>query len=184
MIEYTTANTQSDLEEILHLQKSNLEVSISSEELQREGFVTVHHNLELLSRMNQPFPHIIAKDKGEVIGYTLVMLRDLEKEIPVLIPMFQQINALIYNGKSLNDSEYFIMGQVCIEKDYRGKGVFKGLYQHMKEVMAGHFEYIITEVAIRNQRSIRAHHKVGFKSIHTYQSEIGEVWEILLWDWN
>ena len=75
------------------------------------------------------------------------------------------------------------MGQVCIEKQYRGQGLFQGLYHQLKSNLSPHFEMVITEVSVKNTRSIRAHEKVGFESIKTYATEAGEEWSILLWDW-
>lgn len=183
MITFTVAKKNAELKQILDLQQNNLPTSISKTELQVEGFVTVHHDLAILTAMNAPYPHIIAKDKDKVIGYTLVMLRKFEQDIPVLVPMFEQINAIEYRGVLLAMTNYFVMGQVCIQKAYRGKGIFQGLYDHLKKRMSPHFQYVITEVSERNPRSMRAHEKVGFQTILKYV-EGGEVWNILLWDWS
>lgn len=183
MIEYSTVKNQQELQQILDLQKKNVEQVLVETEVKSQGFVTVHHNLELLSALNHPYPHIIAKDNNQVIGYCLVMLRKFEKDIPVLVSMFQQINSIEYEGQLLKEARYFIMGQVCVDKAYRGKGVFKGLYHKMRDEMADKFDYIITEVAQRNTRSIAAHRKVGFQTIKEFTSELGEEWAIILWDW-
>lgn len=183
MITYTTVSKQQELEQILGLQKQNVEKVLDQDEVKSQGFVTVHHDLPLLEAMNTPYPHIIAKDGDQVVGYTLVMLRSFKDQVPVLISMFDQINAINYEGQLLKDSSYFIMGQVCIDKAYRGQGLFVRLYHKMRDVMANQFDYIITEVADRNTRSIAAHAKVGFKNIKSYTSEKGEDWAILLWDW-
>ena len=182
MIHYTTAKHDQDLRQILKLQQANREQDISQKEAIEQGFVTVSHEFDILEAMNKPYPHIIAKSQGTVIGYTLVMQRTFEKKIPVLVPMFEMINAIEYQGELLKDVTYFVMGQVCIDKSCRGQGVFRGLYQKMKEEMSPHFKYIITEVAIRNTRSMRAHKKVGFKTIKEYQAD-GENWAIILWNW-
>ncbi len=183
MIHYTTANTTNDLQQILELQKSNLPISISTDERKAEGFVTVQHDIAILTAMNRPHPHIIAKDGDSVVGYTLVMLRSFDTHIPVLVPMFEQINGIAYKGEHLEAVNYFVMGQVCIQKNYRSKGIFKGLYNALKNQMSPHFKYVITEVSSRNPRSIRAHEKVGFQTILTYQTQLEE-WLILLWDWS
>jgi hypothetical protein len=116
-------------------------------------------------------------------GYALVMRREFEKDIPVLQPMFGQFNDLVYNGKKLGDQSYFVMGQICVAKPYRGMGVFAGLYAKMREEMAPHFQYVITEIDKKNTRSQRAHEKVGFKTIAEYHSDFdNEDWLIVLWD--
>jgi ribosomal protein S18 acetylase RimI-like enzyme len=189
-IQYTTAQNIEDLRQILHLQQENLEACITKEELHQEGFVTVSHSLELLEEMNTPFAHVMAKEGDEVVGYTLVMLKNMAQRIPILIPMFGQINALSYEGNLLSQTNYFIMGQVCIKKGYRGKGVFKGMYDELKRQMSSGFTYVITEVASRNQRSIKAHQKQGFEVLHTYiateekeeEEEEEEEWVILIWN--
>lgn len=64
MIKYSLSKNDEELQQILDLQKENLPAFISVEEQGREGFVTVHHHLDLLRAMNAPFPHVIAKDQG------------------------------------------------------------------------------------------------------------------------
>ena len=178
-VKIETASTSAHLKGILSLQGKNLKQVVSSEEANQEGFVTLKHDLSLLSRMNDLKPHIIALDNEEVVGYALTMVRQLKKEIPILKPMFQLLETLEYNGKLLKDSEYYVMGQVCISKSHRGQGIFKGMYDKHKEVFSSDFEYCITEVSESNARSLRAHEKVGFKTIHTYL-DATDHWHIIL----
>ena len=184
MITYGPALNDHDLNQILDLQTKNLKGNLSAEEIQSQGFVTVRHHLDLLRRMNARFPHIIAKSDSKVVGYALVMLPEFASEISILANLFNKINELQYFGTPLKDATYFIMGQICIAKAYRGKNIFTGLYQHMKKWMQDDFQYVITEVASENARSLRAHQKVGFETILNYTSEKGEDWEVILWDWH
>ncbi len=183
MIQYSKAKTNLELQQILALQKANLPQNLSEAELNIQGFVTVSHDYDLLAEMNAESPHIIAKLKNEVIGYALVMLESFKNRIPVLIPMFEQINTIKYKGKVMSEIDYFVMGQVCIAKQFRGQGVFSGLFEKMKTELSSDYEMVVTEVAIRNQRSMKAHFNVGFKTIKAYQVE-GEAWGILAWDWH
>ncbi len=182
MIHYTQSTSKEDLEQIIQLQIENREDRISQEERQSEGFVTVVHDLPLLEEMNTPYPHTIAKDGDQLIAYVLTMLKSLENRIPILVPMFQQINATEYEGELLGDTDYFVIGQCCVKKGYRGQGIFKGLYEKMREYMSPHFKYVITEIATRNPRSIRAHEKMGFTVIKEY-TDPTDHWALVLWDW-
>ena len=182
MITYGISNTEDELKGILDLQQFNLPQNISNEELESQGFVTVKHDLDLLTRMNYPYQHIIAKEGENVVGYTLVMLRKWKNDIPVLVDMFDQIDSIDYDGKKLGAAKYFIMGQVCVAKSQRGQGVFAGLYTEMKKRMHTDFDYVITEIASRNYRSLHAHEKVGFEVIKTYQIGDGEEWILVLMD--
>lgn len=184
MIVFEKARSDQELRQILALQSQNLARHISQEEALEQGFVSVHHSFELLKAMNTPYPHSVAKDGGRVVGYALVMTRAFEQDIPILKPMFERINVHNYGGTSLAQTPYVIMGQVCIDKAYRGKGIFAGLYHHMRDHLSPYFPCMITEVAARNGRSARAHEKVGFQLLHAYTSEEGQDWRIILWDWS
>ncbi|MEM9847238.1 MAG: GNAT family N-acetyltransferase [Bacteroidota bacterium] len=182
MIIYTSAAT-ADLEQILALQRLNLPKNISEATSKAQGFVTIEHDLVLLQAMNTPYPHVIAKVGDSLVGYTLVMLPSLRNRISMLIPLFDRIDRLVWKDRLLTDLNYFVMGQVCVAKDWRGKGVFKGLYQHMQQTMSADFDVIVTEIATRNTRSMRAHEKVGFEVLDIYQTD-EEEWAIVGWDWN
>lgn len=172
-VEYTRARTKKDLEEILELQKKNLPNNLTKQEIEKEGFLTVSHNLKLLERMNTKCPHIIAKDKGKVIGYALCMHPDFSKEIPLLYAMFEKIGELLPEEQS-----YIVMGQICIEKSYRGLGIFRGLYSFMKKVTASQYDHIITEVDATNLRSLTAHYAVGFTLLKVYSADSKD-WKLI-----
>lgn len=179
MYTYGFAQSDEDLLQILELQKLNLKTLISEEEKASQGYVTLRHDLHLLREMNTPYPHIICKKENQLMGYTLVMLRDIEKRIPALSSMFFHINTLTYQGILLDNARYLIMGQVCVAKEARGHGVFAGLYREMQKRLCHDFDFIITEVDSRNTRSVRAHEKVGFQTIHEYRE--GEIdWKVIL----
>lgn len=177
-ITFTTAQTDQDLQQILHLQKENQPKNLSPEEIQAQGFVTVEHNFPLLKKMNFPHPHIIAKIDNQVVAYALVMLSAMREEIPVLISMFEKIDKLTINGQPLAEIPYFVMGQVCVAKSCRGQGVFGGLYRKMAEEMKSDFDYIITEIATRNTRSMRAHEREGFEVLLKFKDAVEE-WAIV-----
>jgi GNAT superfamily N-acetyltransferase len=174
---YKRASTLDELAQIRTLQLQNSAQNISSEEKLQEGFVTVQHSVALLEQMNSACAHIIAKDNDIVVGFALVMLSSFRNEIKVLIPMFERIDELVPKDKT-----YVVMGQICVDKSYRKQGIFRGLYQFYKEELNREFDYLITEVAAINLRSMQAHEAIGFKIIDTYQED-GIVWNIMLWDW-
>ncbi|TRX02087.1 GNAT family N-acetyltransferase [Flavobacterium gawalongense] len=176
-ITYKRASTLDELEQIRTLQLQNSPQNITSEEKLQEGFVTVQHTVALLEQMNAACAHIIAKDNNTVVGFALVMLSDFRNEIKVLIPMFERIDELVPKDKT-----YVVMGQICVDKNYRKQGIFRGLYHFYREELQHEFDYLITEVAAINLRSMQAHEAVGFKTIDNYE-ENGIVWNIMLWDW-
>ncbi|GAA0713095.1 hypothetical protein GCM10009430_04350 [Aquimarina litoralis] len=177
MIIYTIASKDEELHQILALQQSNLSESISSNEKQKEGFVTVKHNFDILKKMNTQQPHIIAKHNDKIVGYALCMTKDFGNDIEVLKPMFAKIDTLI--EPRIN---YIVMGQVCVDKTYRRQGILRGLYQKMKSSLQEKYSLLITEVASNNKRSLEAHSAIGFKDLIVYQADTIE-WHIISWDW-
>lgn len=177
---YTIVSSPSDVRQILELQAINHVSRLDVEQMRREGFVTVRHDEQVLTKMNEAYPSVIAKDGEQLAGYCLVMLREFAGQIPVLAPMFDQIALLEWKGRSLLQQRWFVMGQVCVAEAYRGMGVFDGMYQKLAEHCRADFDLVITEVAERNARSLRAHTRVGFQTIHQYSdATAGEQWHII-----
>lgn len=179
MITYHRTKTDEELKEILALQRVNLSVNISDEEKQKEGFVTLKHDFDVLKKMNDAYAHCVAKENGKIIGYTLSMLQNLKNDIPLLIPMFDEIDKVMDSENFL--LKYIVMGQVCIDKNQRGKGIFRGLYAYMANEMKSDFDAIITEVDTKNSRSSNAHKSVGFQLLKKYHSN-NQLWEIIILD--
>jgi predicted GNAT superfamily acetyltransferase len=177
---FQTAKTEADLLGILELQSENHLEQISSTE---EGFVTVKHDLQLLKKMNELAPHVIAKVGEKVVAYVLAMTQASKEDIPILIPMFEQFNALTFRSKPLYLWNYLVVGQVCVGKNFRGQGIFEKMYAYYKTTYEKEFDFAVTEIAINNPRSIRAHQKLGFKEIHRFTDDLPMDWIIVLWDW-
>ena len=183
-VNITTATNDEHLHQILRLQKINLPKNLSQQEREQEGFVTVDHDFETLKKMNSPYPHVIALDGDQLVGYALVMLKSIRNDIDILKPMFEKIGGLTYNSVPLSNSNYLVMGQVCVDKDYRGQGIFYKMYNHLKATTQHDFDLLITEVSSLNTRSLKAHEKHGFTNILSYNAPDGHSWEILLWEFN
>jgi L-amino acid N-acyltransferase YncA len=182
-IRFCTAAGDDDLEGILALQRSNLEANLTPAKVSAQGFVTVRHVLELLRDMNHAEAHVVAKAEERVIGYALVMTPSFRERIPILAPLFERLERTLCAGKPVAQRAYFVMGQVCVDKDFRGRGVFPGIFQHMRTLYNPRYDLVVTEVSLRNPRSMRAHEKVGFRELVRYTNARKEEWSLIAWDW-
>ena len=142
-VKLTVTDTIRDLEQILTLQAANRPDKLTPEDIQSQGIVTLKHDLETLQHMHRIHPHIVAKTKTqqpEVIAYALCMTRAAEKLIDDLSGIFSIIDSLESPGENsrrkMSETRYFVMGQVCVAKDFRGTGVFQGLYQQLMKEMS------------------------------------------------
>jgi len=181
-IKITTIEGKEDIHAVIALQQANLPANIPAETAASQGFVTVQHDFLLLEKMNQAVPQLVAKDGERVVGYALVMLPSFQEMIPVLKSMFAIFDQVEYRQRKITDYNYYVMGQVCIAEGYRGRGIFDQLYLKHKELFSQDFDFCITEIALRNVRSMKAHQRAGFETIHTYRDETDH-WAIVLWDW-
>ena len=182
MIEIKTVSDTDELIGILSLQKENLKRLISNEEAGQEGFVTAEYSLELLQQMHEESPSVIAKDGDKVVGYALVTMKAVMPHHDLLSDFFRVIQQLQYKGFQVKDTSYVVIGQLCVAKKYRGKGLVQQLYSFFKESLKHRFDFCLTDVAQTNPRSLKAHLKTGFTVIDTLTyGDVG--WDIVLWDW-
>jgi predicted GNAT superfamily acetyltransferase len=180
MIRFTEAATEAELLQILALQAANMRQNISAIEAADQGFLTVGHDLEILRAMNQPLPHTLAKSGDNLAGYALSMPKSFAHSIPMLVPMFEQIDQQIWQNRPLSEVNYMVMGQICVAKEYRGQQVFSGLYETMDQrIKAAGYECIVTEIASHNARSLRAHARSGFLEMNLYTAD-GIEWVLVV----
>ena len=121
MLYPTLTSTTDELQQILQLQEENLRQHIDEAEMKSQGFVTLRHDLNVLQQMHELAPTVIIKDDDQVVAYALTMLRECRQLIPDLESMFALLDQLYWNNKPLNDYRFYVMGQVCIARSYRGQ---------------------------------------------------------------
>ncbi|GAB4032316.1 GNAT family N-acetyltransferase [Spirosoma jeollabukense] len=184
MLTVTTVQSDADVRGILTLQQANLRKNVSIDVQVDQGFVTVEHDPNVLARMNKTAPSIIAKDGATVVGYALTMLPEFGTDVPELLPLFELIETLFYKNQPLSQYDWYVMGQVCVAEGYRGQRVFDRMFQHHHDVYGDRYQLLITDISANNTRSLRAHARVGFESIHEFHDPaIGETWVVVVWDW-
>jgi hypothetical protein len=166
-----------DLEGILALQRASRAPT-------RDGFVTVEHTLEVLRAMHALAPSVVARDeRSDVVGYALAMPPQARPWVPILEPMFAMIEQLPPTALSASPgARWYVMGQVAVASSHRGTGVFDALYAEHRACYRARFEVLVTEISTRNTRSMRAHERVGFRTVLTYRDATDE-WALIAWDW-
>lgn len=185
-IDFSLVVFDDEVAQIIDLQLLNHVSNVSDEVAQAQGFVTVRHEPSVLLRMNRMVPSVIAKHRDKVVGYALVMPRSFAPQVPILQPMFDVLDGIEWRGMPLRENQrWFVMGQICVAEAYRGLGVFDGMYEKMAEAYRSDYDFTVTEIAERNTRSIRAHERVGFQTLHCYADAVArEHWRVVAWAWN
>lgn len=181
MTTITTASTDEHFDGILALQRANHVHAVAADVQDREGFVFVEHTRPLLARLAAASPQAIALEGARVVGYCLSLPPSLQDAVPILAPMFEQFGRCEYQGKPLAQHRYVVGGQVCVDRDFRGRGLLARLYRHLRDELAATCDLCVTEIATRNVVSVRAHEAMGFEAIARY-SDGREDWVIVAWD--
>lgn len=183
MLTPTIVTSAAELEQIAILSNQNLAANVSASEKDSEGFVTWAYTLPILQQLHEIAPSAIVKDGDVVAGYALVLPVTAAPIYPPLQEVLAYFKQLDYKGKPIFDYRFYVMGQVCVHPNYRGQGVFDMLYAHHRRLYTGQYDFVITEIATRNQRSQRAHARVGFETIHTYHDQLDE-WNVVVMVFN
>lgn len=183
MLCYTTAATSAHFSGILSLQKANLVEALKPEQKQSQGFLTVSHTYDQLKILNDIERHIIATENGRVVAYLLAMTAESRTAIPVLIPMFDMFEKIRYGESTISDFRYIVVGQACVDKEYRGQGIFDKCYQAYRDYFRAKYDFAITEIASTNMRSLAAHKRIGFQEIGSYVAPDKVDWRIVVWNW-
>lgn len=182
---FTTVTTPHEVEQILALQARNHRDTVDATTALRDGFTSVRHDPAVLHAMNRAFPSAIANAGDTLAGYCLMMPQTFRDQVPILRPMFDLLDRLAWRGTALaGNPRWFVMGQVCVAQEFRGQGVFDGLYEALRHAYRDRFDFTVTEISQRNGRSLRAHRRVGFETLHVYRDAAAdETWEVVVWDW-
>lgn len=182
MLYSVTVSFDEELQQILDLQQQNLPKNISPAELRSQGFVTFQHDLETLQQFHQLAPSIIVKDDDKVVAYALTVVNQARHIFPPMESMFVLLESLQWKNKPFNSYRYYEMGQVCVSKDYRSKGIFEMLYQQHKRSYNEKYDLLVTKISTKNYRSLKAHKKIGFETVIIEKDDLDE-WVVVVWDW-
>ena len=104
-------------------------------------------------------------------------------DIPILVPMFNLFETIYYKERKIADYNYMVVGQVCIDKQFRGLGILDNCYAAYRENFIDRYDFAITEIVSTNSRSLSAHTRIGFNKITSYLAPGNIEWIVVVWDW-
>lgn len=179
-IKIKLASTESELIEIKNLQRINLKGNLSVEEKNTQGFLTAEYSLAFLKKINQDSPAVILK-KEKVVGYALAVSKKMGKFNKLLNHLIIEFDKRKFRDVNLADENYIVVGQLCVDKNFRGMGYVEKMYSLFRKTYRG-YRYCLTAVDLKNKRSRAIHKKCGFVSVGELMLDENPG-EIILWDW-
>lgn len=141
---------------ILHLQSANY-IANMSEQDRKEGFLSAEFTKQQVAAMAEDLGITVAVDSGVVTGYLCAFRNEFNHGSPVLAKMLESYDRVQFAGKPLSSYNSYIYGPVCIGRDYRRRGLLRGLCEAQKKDLAGQFEVGVAFVARNNPHSLQAH---------------------------
>jgi len=182
MLTAKLVTTEKELAQIARLSAANLVTNISDDTKTKEGFVTWVYPLDVLRILHAIIPSVIVMDGDNLAGYAITLTKECIPAYPPLAATAEYAATLIYKDRPLSDQRIYFMGQICVDLDYRGQGVVGMLYEFHRQHFSPLYDIFFTEISPSNPRSIKAHQKVGFKTIGTHWED-GSPWDAVIWDW-
>jgi len=145
-----------DYSAILRLQRANYIANLSDEE-RKEGFLSAEFTPEQVAAMAEDLGTMIAVVGSDVAGFVCAFRREFNTGSPVIAKMLKTYEFVQFDGKPLSRCNSYIYGPVCIGRDYRRRGLLRGLYQAQLTDLGGQFEVGVAFVARNNPHSLQAH---------------------------
>lgn len=151
--------TMDDFDGILALLKANHADNLTPEE-KAEGFVTTNFTKEQMETLIvQEKGVVIAKENGKVVGFATAAPWDFWAQWSLFTYMIDHLQEYTFQGKTLTVKNCYQYGPVCVDRAFRGTGLFQKLFYASLESMEHRFPVMATFINRVNPRSYRAHTK-------------------------
>ena len=183
MLTTKLATTDQEIQQIADLSNANRSDNITAEEKTTEGFVSWVYTPEILHTINAIAPSVIVMDEDILAGYAITLTGECIDAYPSAAPTYTHAAPLHFKGRALGEQRFYLMGQICVAKAWRGQGIVGALYNGHRQYYGPQFDALVTEISMANPRSLKAHQKVGFETIDRH-FENGHDWAVVAWDWS
>jgi hypothetical protein len=154
-IEYRRARPE-NYAEIVQLQRANYIANITAEE-RREGFLSAEFSLDQVAAIASDLGIAIVTIDDDLAGCLCGIRREFNHGSPVVEKMLESYVNAVFEDKPLSAFNSYIYGPVCIARQYRRRGLLRGLYEFQKKDLAGLFELGVALVSHSNPHSMQAH---------------------------
>jgi hypothetical protein len=174
MIEFRRVIT-SDFEQLVDLQNRNL-ISILNESEQLTGFLATAFTRQQFQEMDRELCISVCVDAGMIRGYLCASTLEFNKNFIFPAAMIAHASHILYNKKPLLSYRCFVSSPVCIEREYRGGGVFKRLCKKLIEHIPEEYELAISLISMQNNRSLDASTAVGMQIVAEFSLDGKSFW--------
>lgn len=170
--------TLNDIDEVLELHAKYQIDSISHED-KKDGFVTTSFTKEQLAKViNEEQGLFIARKNDKVVAYVMCGSWKFCSIWPIFTQMVQDLPTLSYLGQTITTENSYQYGPVCVDKSVRGSGVLEALFDFAREEMSQRYPIMVTFINKINQRSFKAHTRLGLEVIAEFSFNNNHYYEL------
>lgn len=161
--------TNADISGILELQAANLFSNLSIDE-RAKGFVTTPFTIELIEEIISQGGLFIAVNDEKVVSYVFAGSWEYFSYWNIFKYMIQRFPDLEFEGKTITTANSFQYGPICIDVNYRGKGLINQIFEEMRLNLKKKYPISLTFINAANIPSTKAHtEKLGWKIIDRFE---------------
>jgi len=160
----------SHLDGVMELHKQYHISSIRCDD-KADGFVTTNFTPEQLNALVEKERGItVAMDGGRIIAYAMAASWQFWSEWPLFAHMIEKLPENAFKGQTLSVNNSYQYGPICVNRQYRGSGVFQKVFFASLADMADRYPIMLTFINRINPRSYAAHtKKVGMEIVCEFQ---------------
>ncbi len=156
-----------DFEKMVLLQNQNLSTVLADDQ-KSDGFLSTAFTADQFIRMSESVAVVVGRNGDDVIGFICASTVEDCSENPLPAAMIARFPEILIGAHRLSELKCFIAGPVCVDKNYRGQGVFEGLYAELVGKAAAEYQAALALVSTANPRSIKAHAKIGMEVVGSF----------------
>ena len=166
----TRIGNKADIEGVLALQSRYLYRNLSEEE-RKKGFVTTPFTVSQLEEILLENGLFIAEtEDGTIVSYVFAGSWKYFEQWEIFNFMVSRFPELSFQGQEITTANSFQYGPICIDENYRGKGLLNQIFEEMRLEFRKKYPISITFINKVNAISTRAHtKKLGWEIIDEFQ---------------
>jgi hypothetical protein len=157
-----------DFEKMVVLQDKYV-ISNLAPDQRSDGYLSGKFSAEQFADFNRDLCAVVADDASRLAGYLCASSNEFNKQFGLSGKLVSQYPHINFNGRSLDKWNSFVSGPICVESDYRGQGIFPGLYDRLFTLVPEDYDVAVVLVSLSNPRSQRAHEKIGMISLDKFE---------------
>ncbi|MEO8933365.1 MAG: GNAT family acetyltransferase [Xanthomarina sp.] len=169
MIKTRNANKK-DIDGLLSLQERYLFRNLNENE-RKKGFVTTPFTMPQMEEIiNQNGVFIAENENNTLIAYAFAGSWTYFKQWEIFNFMVSRFPELSFHGNKITTENSFQYGPVCIDENYRGKGLLNFIFEEMRLEFIKNYPISITFINKVNVISEKAHtKKLGWEIIDEFE---------------